>query len=88
MRRTASASGWFCGRDTPADRRLLAAGEMGETAIASFLAAAARGVQGIVEDYVTCCTAWGFDLREVLGEVHLWHGCARWHWARWHGWAR
>ena len=38
------------------------------------LAAAAGGVHGMIEDYVTCCTAWGFDLREVLGEVHLWHG--------------
>jgi len=59
---------------TPADRRLLADGQMGETAIESFLAAAAGGVQGMIEDYVTCCTAWGFDLGEVLGEVHLWHG--------------
>jgi pimeloyl-ACP methyl ester carboxylesterase len=59
---------------TPADRRLLADGEMGETAIASFLAAASGGVQGMIEDYVTCCTSWGFDLGEVLGEVHLWHG--------------
>ena len=59
---------------TPADRRLLDDGEMRQTAIESFLAAAAGGVQGMVEDYVTCCTAWGFDLREVLGEVHLWHG--------------
>ncbi|HEX6620627.1 MAG TPA: hypothetical protein VF024_13255, partial [Solirubrobacteraceae bacterium] len=49
---------------TPADRRLLADGEMGETAIASFLAAAAGGVQGMIEDYVTCCAAWGFDLRD------------------------
>jgi pimeloyl-ACP methyl ester carboxylesterase len=59
---------------TPADRRLLADGEMGETAIASFLAAASGGVQGMVEDYVTCCTAWGFDLAEVRGEIQLWHG--------------
>jgi pimeloyl-ACP methyl ester carboxylesterase len=44
---------------TPADRRLLADGEMGETAIESFLAAASGGVQGMIEDYVTCCTAWG-----------------------------
>jgi pimeloyl-ACP methyl ester carboxylesterase len=58
----------------PADRRLLADGEMGSTAIESFLAAAAGGVHGMIEDYVTCCTAWGFDLREVLGEVHVWHG--------------
>ena len=40
---------------TPADRRLLADGEMGETAIESFLAAASGGVQGMIEDYVTCC---------------------------------
>ncbi len=59
---------------TPADRRLLADGEMGSTAIESFLAAAAGGVHGMIDDYVTCCTTWGFDLREVLGEVHVWHG--------------
>jgi pimeloyl-ACP methyl ester carboxylesterase len=59
---------------TPADRRLLAGGEMGATAIDSFLAAAAGGVDGMIDDYVACCTAWGFDLREVLGEVHVWHG--------------
>ena len=23
---------------------------------------------------LTRCAAWGFHLREVLGEVHLWHG--------------
>jgi pimeloyl-ACP methyl ester carboxylesterase len=59
---------------TPADRRLLAGGEMGATAIDSFLAAAAGGVNGMIDDYVACCTAWGFDLPEVAGEVHLWHG--------------
>ena len=59
---------------TPADRRLLAGGEMGATAIDSFLAAAAGGVDGMIDDYVACCTAWGFDLPEVAGEVHVWHG--------------
>ena len=59
---------------TPADRRLLAGGEMGATAIDSFLAAAAGGVDGMIDDYVACCTAWGFDLRDVRGEVHVWHG--------------
>jgi pimeloyl-ACP methyl ester carboxylesterase len=59
---------------TPADRQLLAGAEGGTAAIESFLAAAAGGVRGMVEDYVTCCTGWGFDVREVEGEVHLWHG--------------
>jgi pimeloyl-ACP methyl ester carboxylesterase len=59
---------------TPADRELLAAGEMSATAIDSFLAAAAGGVDGMIDDYVACCTPWGFDLPEVAGEVHLWHG--------------
>ena len=56
---------------TQADRRLLADGEMGATAIESFLAAAACGVEGMIDDDVTCCTAWGFDPREVRGEVHV-----------------
>jgi len=59
---------------TPADRKLLAAAEMRRTAVESFLATAASGVGGMIEDYVACCTAWGFDLREVAGEVHVWHG--------------
>jgi pimeloyl-ACP methyl ester carboxylesterase len=59
---------------TPADRELLAAAEGGTAAIESFLAAAAGGVRGMIDDYVTVCSAWGFDLRDVLGEVHVWHG--------------
>jgi pimeloyl-ACP methyl ester carboxylesterase len=59
---------------TPSDRELLAAAEGGTAAIESFLAAAAGGVRGMIDDYVTVCSAWGFDLRDVLGEVHVWHG--------------
>jgi pimeloyl-ACP methyl ester carboxylesterase len=59
---------------TPADRQLLAGAEMSTTAIDSFLAAAAGGVRGMIDDYMTCCTGWGFDPRDVRGEVHLWHG--------------
>jgi pimeloyl-ACP methyl ester carboxylesterase len=59
---------------TPADRQLLAAAEGGTAAIESFLAAAAGGVRGMIDDYVTVSSAWGFDLREVIGEVHVWHG--------------
>jgi pimeloyl-ACP methyl ester carboxylesterase len=59
---------------TPADRQLLAAAEGGTAAIESFLAAAAGGVRGMIDDYLTCCASWGFHLRDVRGEVHLWHG--------------
>jgi pimeloyl-ACP methyl ester carboxylesterase len=59
---------------TPSDRELLAAAEGGSAAIESFLAAASGGVRGMIDDYVTVCSAWGFDLRDVLGEVHVWHG--------------
>jgi pimeloyl-ACP methyl ester carboxylesterase len=59
---------------TPADRELLAAAEGGTAAIESFLAAAAGGVRGMIDDYLTVCSAWGFDLRDVAGEVHVWHG--------------
>jgi pimeloyl-ACP methyl ester carboxylesterase len=59
---------------TPADRELLAAAEGGTAAIESFLAAAAGGVRGMIDDYVTVCSAWGFDVRDVPGEVHVWHG--------------
>ena len=59
---------------TRADRRLLSAAEGGTAAIESFLATAAGGVRGMIDDYLTCCASWGFDLHEVLGEVHLWHG--------------
>jgi pimeloyl-ACP methyl ester carboxylesterase len=59
---------------TPADRQLLAAAEGGRAAIESFLAAASGGVRGMIDDYVTCCTGWGFDVGDVRGEVHLWHG--------------
>jgi pimeloyl-ACP methyl ester carboxylesterase len=59
---------------TPADRELLAAADGGTAAVESFLAAAAGGVRGMIEDYLTVCTAWGFELADVAGEVHVWHG--------------
>lgn len=59
---------------TPADRQLLSAAEGGTAAIESFIATAAGGVRGMIDDYLICCAAWGFHLREVLGQVHLWHG--------------
>jgi pimeloyl-ACP methyl ester carboxylesterase len=59
---------------TPADRELVVAADGGTAAVESFLAAAAGGVRGMIEDYLTVCTAWGFELADVAGEVHVWHG--------------
>jgi pimeloyl-ACP methyl ester carboxylesterase len=59
----------------PADRDLLADREAATTAARSFLAATARGAAPMIEDYlVVCHRGWGFDLRDALGRVHLWHG--------------
>jgi pimeloyl-ACP methyl ester carboxylesterase len=57
-----------------ADRTVLSAAEGGTAAVQAFLAAAAGGVRGMIDDYVTCCGAWGFEPGEVAGVVHLWHG--------------
>ena len=43
-------------------------------AIASFLDAAASGVSGMIDDYLSCCGEWGFAPNEVVAEVDLWHG--------------
>jgi pimeloyl-ACP methyl ester carboxylesterase len=59
---------------TPADRRVIGRADTAMAAVESFLTTAALGVGGMIDDYVTCCTGWGFDLREVIGEVHVWHG--------------
>jgi pimeloyl-ACP methyl ester carboxylesterase len=40
----------------------------------SFLDAAAGGVRGMVEDYLTYSGEWGFSAMEIDVEVHLWHG--------------
>lgn len=58
----------------PAERTRL--GEPGErlAAASSFLDATAYGVTGMIEDYLTYARGWGFDPREVGGEVHVWHG--------------
>ena len=56
------------------DRDLLAAEDVGGAAVESFLAAAGGGVRGMIDDYVICCSSWGFDPGDVRGEVHVWHG--------------
>jgi pimeloyl-ACP methyl ester carboxylesterase len=56
------------------DRSLLADAEARETAARSFLAATARGVAPMIEDYLVCRRDWGFSPAAVAGRVHLWHG--------------
>jgi pimeloyl-ACP methyl ester carboxylesterase len=56
------------------DRALLLEPEARETAVRSFLAAAARGVSPMIDDYRVCSRPWEFDPREVRPPVHLWHG--------------
>lgn len=58
------------------DRRDLACAPSRDAAMGSFLAAAAGGVRGMLDDYALCCRPWGFDPAEVAAEVHLWHGAA------------
>lgn len=45
-----------------------------ERAAARFLAAAAGGVDAMVDDYLLCHGPWGFAPRDVRGLVQLWHG--------------
>lgn len=59
-----------------ADRSHLHDAAIGRTAVDAFLAAAASGVGGLVADHLVTCRPWGFDLRDVRGEVHVWHGMA------------
>jgi pimeloyl-ACP methyl ester carboxylesterase len=58
----------------PADRSHLADGATGHGVIQAFLAATGDGVAGLVEDHLVTSRPWGFDLGEVAGEVHVWHG--------------
>lgn len=58
----------------PAGRRLPAEPGAGEWAGARFLAAAAGGVGGMIDDHLVTARPWGFEPREVRGIVHVWHG--------------
>ncbi len=58
----------------PGERARLAR-EASRTAVCqSFLEAAGGGVDGLIGDYLTYVSGWGFELREVAAEVHIWHG--------------
>jgi pimeloyl-ACP methyl ester carboxylesterase len=45
-------------------------------ALDAFLTATATGVGGLVEDHLITQRPWGFELGEVAGAVHVWHGMA------------
>jgi pimeloyl-ACP methyl ester carboxylesterase len=60
----------------PADRRHLADAGTSRAAAAAFLAAARGGVSGLVADHLVTSRPWGFELGDVRGQVHVWHGMA------------
>jgi pimeloyl-ACP methyl ester carboxylesterase len=57
-----------------AERERVLRPEEQAAACSSFLDAASFGVRGMIDDYLTCCSEWGFSPAEVQAEVHLWHG--------------
>lgn len=58
----------------PAERDRLAATDERTAVSNCFLDAACTGVSGLVEDFLTYARGWDFDPRDVISEVHLWHG--------------
>jgi pimeloyl-ACP methyl ester carboxylesterase len=56
------------------DRDLLRDAGARELAARRFLAATSRGCSPMIEDFLACRGNWGFELRDVSPEVHLWHG--------------
>ncbi len=59
----------------PGERQRLRQADERSAASASFLDAAAGGVRGMIEDYLTYYSGdWGFSVGDVQADVHLWHG--------------
>jgi pimeloyl-ACP methyl ester carboxylesterase len=56
------------------DRALLRSAEAREIGVRRFLAATARGSGPMIEEFLVCCSDWGFELGDVSSTVHLWHG--------------
>src|SRR5262249_19093939 len=56
------------------DKDLLRGDEAREVAARRFLAATALGSWPMIEEFLVCCSDWGFRLEEVRPPVHLWHG--------------
>lgn len=62
-------------RGTGEQARLASADERAAAA-RSFLDACCGGVGGLVEDYLTYASGWGFEPSEIETDVQLWHGGA------------
>ena len=56
------------------DQELLSANEAREIGARRFLGATARGSWPMIEEFLVCCSDWGFGLEQVSATVHLWHG--------------
>ena len=58
----------------PSERGRLARPAERAAASTSFLDAAAGGVEGLIDDFLTYSAPWGFEVSEIGCEVQLWHG--------------
>jgi pimeloyl-ACP methyl ester carboxylesterase len=56
------------------DRDLLRTKEAREIGARRFLGATRRGSRPMIEEFLVCCSDWGFDLDQVAPPVYLWHG--------------
>jgi pimeloyl-ACP methyl ester carboxylesterase len=56
------------------DRDLLRSSEAREVGVRRFLGATARGSWPMIEEFLVCCSDWGFELSQVTPTVYLWHG--------------
>jgi pimeloyl-ACP methyl ester carboxylesterase len=57
-----------------ADRSHLADDAASRATVTAFLTATTGGIAGLVQDHLVTSRPWDFDLHEVTGEVHVWHG--------------
>lgn len=61
---------------SPVDRAVMARPEVESSFLADFREAFRQGSRGAVADLLLYARPWGFDLREIAIDVHLWHGLA------------
>jgi pimeloyl-ACP methyl ester carboxylesterase len=61
---------------SPGERASLSQPAERHAASRSFIDATASGVRGMVDDYITCTSAWGFAPEAIRAEVDVWHGLA------------
>ncbi len=60
----------------PSERDRLDSASEHAAASGSFLDATCAGVGGLIDDFLTYASGWGFEPRDVWPEVHLWHGAS------------